>query len=850
MAEVGTFGGILSLISVADGESGTYTIEVNHDRIYKFYTQSTSEPSYSPSSLVFKIYDTASAAIIPPTEYSSEISLLGRSSQVNNVWGLLGRLNGYPLSDTEYPEAVNLLTATRTINALEKTIEFNFVDLFGYDVEDSSLNNSSADISSFIRLLRLLREENCYFVIEAYQSNAFLGNKPVSVEFGLSNEMAKFAVTATTIEAAIDSTKLQFDVNGLTIKNGGLKIYEDYVNPDLTPEDPDYGQHIIKPIFYYDDNTRSLYVEGRGTFTGEIHASAGSFAGDVSADNLIANAGTIGGFIIQQDGLYSRDGETIEDASLKLLSDGRIDAENINLGVGAHINKYLQLGEKAFIWNPDHEEANHFVIEIKDSNNADVATLDDNGIFRLGNIIMDGRYSTISGNNFRITPTLASFNNISASGKISTAIFEQGHIQSIGGLMMFKPSYKIEAREGNNLTLDQDFKGEVGNYVYIIQEDGTTVSDLLWVTAKNDNVVTLNDLSYNGNIISLIDVGVENDVIIGINSTDVANTFLRPRGFTISEFKLNQTDPNDPSTKYIDENVTPKVFLGDLDTSGITFSDTPRESRGFGLYSENVYLTGSLTTKINTQNPTYAGVNTLDGTNATVFVERNYGDDTSPIVFWAGSVDTEARHIQAAPFQVTANGSIYATQGIFTGAIITESYITGADLYAARIHGTGTEQEGYGLAIYDSSKGIVFFRGEQNDVDPAPTEVFSIGTSGLKKGTDYFIEVEESDVNFYGTTFTGTNYFTDKSQNSYIHVYQNSILGANIINENEENVSANITFNQQGMSLGASNFQDMNITQGLIKMSTDNVQMDNTILFGEHLKYEKVNDGYNLFVSG
>ena len=40
----------------------------------------------------------------------------------------------------------------------------------------------------------------------------------------------------------------------------------------------------------------------------------------------------------------------------------------------------------------------------------------------------------------------------------------------------------------------------------------------------------------------------------------------------------------------------------------------------------------------------------------------------------------------------------------------------------------------------------------------------------------------------------------------------------------------------------------MSLTQNLVKMSAESTQMDNTVLFGEQLKYEKVNDGYNLFV--
>ena len=415
---------------------------------------------------------------------------------------------------------------------------------------------------------------------------------------------------------------------------------------------------------------------------------------------------------------------------------------------------------------------------------------------------------------------------------------------------MFKPSYKIESYTATTLTLDQNFQGSVGNYVYIISDNGTAIPGLIQITAINDNIVTLStSIGYDGTLVSLIDIGLEDDLIIGVNSSNTSSSFLKPRGITISEFNLSQQSGS--STKYIDENINPKVFLGDLDTSNIDFSDTgiSSKTRGFGLYSENVYLTGSLTTKVNSSsaNTTFAGVNTLDGASATVFVEHGYEiEDNSAIVFWAGSTGVSTREIQEAPFQVTERGSIYASQGIFTGAIITDSYIRGADLYAARIHGTG-RQEGtdYGLAFYDTSEGIVFFEGTPTNA----SEVFSIGNAGLRRGNDYFVGITNSGIDFNGNNFNGNNYYTDKNQNSYIHLYQNSVIGAHINNEDSEVLDAKITFNQQGINFGIkNNSQNMSMTQNLIKMSTESVQMDNTILFGESLKYEKVSNGYNLFV--
>ena len=614
--------------------------------------------------------------------------------------------------------------------------------------------------------------------------------------------------TANSIQAAIDEAKLLFSANGLSIINGGLTIY----NNDS------------EPVFSFDVETNLLTIKGNGEFTGKITATEGSFTGTVTTNTLTANGGTIGGFTIDDEGLRSQDN------TLRLYSDGKIYADRIYLGTSAEITDYLKLGNNAYIWNPNANSANHNVIEIKDNNNNNgIITLKDNGLLNIGQITLDGAQSKIQGASFSITPTLATFSNVSVSGKISTAVFEKGHIQSVGGLMMFKPSYKIESYNENVLTLDGELDdiGSGTRYVYVVNEQGAATTYI--VSSFSGKTVTLTSsvsVGENNQPVTLIDIGKEDDLIIGVNSSDSSIGFLRPRGFTISEFKPNGSISN------------PKVFLGDLDKSGIQFSDMGiGQNRGFGLYSENVYLTGSLTTA--TSAGKFAGVNTLNGVTASPDI---FDNDTSSIIFWAGSNSTTAQDIQNAPFQVTENGSIYASQGKFTGALIVESSIQGADIYAARIHGTGPE--GYGLSFYDSSNGIIFYRGELGQEDN-PSEVFSIGTDGLKKGDNYFIEVGTSDVGF-----KGNSYRTKLNQNSsrYIYLCDDYISGAYVDGENGEKTDSKIIFKQNEIDFNTSNLQGMSITPSLVEMTTDNVKMDNTVLFGDKLKYEQVSNGYNLFV--
>ena len=84
--------------------------------------------------------------------------------------------------------------------------------------------------------------------------------------------MARFALNATNITAAIDSTKLVFDTNGLTVQNGGIAIKNNAGNKVM-----------------YANEDGDLY------FTGELHSTLGSLGGwTITQDSLEANNGIVG----------------------------------------------------------------------------------------------------------------------------------------------------------------------------------------------------------------------------------------------------------------------------------------------------------------------------------------------------------------------------------------------------------------------------------------------------------------------------------------------------------------------------------------------------------------------------
>lgn len=689
-------------------------------------------------------------------------------------------------------------------------------------ISDQSLSYADVIVKSDV----LIR---CAFLQNTNEETAYA---IVPIRYGTSDDMAKFAVTAASINAAVGRSKLEFNADGLTIKNGQFEIKDNDNNPLL---------QYIPPLEGEDNGL--LKIIGSGEFSGTIHATNGDFTGKVSA-----TTGDIGGFIIDSNGLYSKGGaETengydISNSNIQLLGEsGRIYAENISLGTGAKIDKYIELG-KAKLWNPDHEDASDKLLEAGGVK-----------LSQTGELTLEGDSSKISGRLFSITPELATFQNINVSGKISTAVFEQNHIQSVGGSMMFKPSYKINSQSNNTVIIDkkatEDFLGKVGDYVYLVKQDGTTIDGLIQIDGINGDTIMLSKQMPNDTLVSMIILGKEKDLIIGVNSNNgpSPSNFLKPCGFTITEFTLGGTTGN----KYVDMTQNPKVFFGDLDKSGITFTGS-QELKGFGLYSENVYLTGSLTTQINNNSSsTYAGINTLNGATASKFnPELGIAADNSKIVFWAGA--TNMTNINNAPFQVTEQGSLYAAQGLFEGAIISKSRIQSVDIYAARIHGWDIEEnKSNSLTFYNASKGIVFKKGDYSGVDEdESTEIFSIGEEGLCSNNKYFIDIANEKIKFIGDEIQTSDYFTNKTGTSFLHLHlkDNQILGSHIEENNSEKIYTNISFNKEELSFGLNTQGDFVINSNEIQLKKDTVKMNKTVLFGERLKYEQTTNGYNLYV--
>ena len=723
--------------------------------------------------------------------------------------------------------------------------------------------------------------------------------KVFPLSLGTSDQMAQFEVTATKINAAVNNSFLEFTNQGLDIYNAGLRIYDQKAKYSQVAIDEEFDN--FKKYYEYNvenniyiETTDSQFMEGKTYYEyipanlnfgvkngnlflrGEIEATSGSFTGIINATDARFEKGQIGGFeingtsltsnkkfysetkdqILQNNKKYYKkeNGEYIlsTDSSFQdgkiyyeqfpfiLLSGeaGLIQAQKIVLGQEASIESYIKLGEDTFIYNPQYSGANGAIIR------SGSISIKDNGVANFGGIKVDGKNSKIYAidekdpeglvESWSITPNKAIFNNIIVKGAIKTGVFEAETTQAAGGAMLFMASYKIEAfknlEEKVEVVLDQNIENKisVNSTVWLINENNQYEENTV-IDIEQNKLYLKNRLSFN-NYIALINVGVTENfkpLIMGINSGDSSininnQQIVYGRGLTIKEYGSTNL---------------PNLFLGDLSTLGSSYN-------GYGLYSNNVFLNGTLTTKIG-QN-SYAGINTLTGKEANKFTNWI---DNSKIVFWAGAQEIGLE--DEANFQVTENGSVYATRAHLTNSIFAGGDIRGADLYTARIHGDDINGA---LTIYNTAanenKGIVFKSKSQNDSDEITT--FLIGSDGLKTEARSFIEINKKDTNeeivFIGDKIRTTgaaNYLSIETINNVpvlYHKHSNDQFCGFYFDEGKTTYQIT-TFSNESQT----NYRKLILDKEKIEFLED-VKLSSSST-NETMQYRPVNGGYDLYIT-
>ena len=223
-------------------------------------------------------------------------------------------------------------------------------------------------------------------------------------------------------------------------------------------------------------------------------------------------------------------------------------------------------------------------------------------------------------------------------------------------------------------------------------------------------------------------------------------------------------------------------------------------------------------------------------------MSTKFGNNDERIVFWAGASANTGEAIQASPFQVTEKGSIYANSGLFEGAILTKANISASKIYTAHLYGWDTiaisEDATAPLTIhakYDGAPGIDFVNDSNNPV----TTILSINNKGFIFKDEQFVDLEDSTAKFIGN-------FETKNDSIKLSIAQTTI--SSISDDGNNTIYGSLVFEntQNKLSIGDSNIIQTNSNLGFNVPTTT---ISDELIIGTRLDYQKVNNGYDLYVS-
>ena len=366
-----------------------------------------------------------------------------------------------------------------------------------------------------------------------------------------------------------------------------------------------------------------------------------------------------------------------------------------------------------------------------------------------GTLIVGREDNTISAikaanNNWSINGDgTAFFKNAVVSGKISTAIFEKQKIQVVGGTLMVAPQlttkevkhirdslYKITCEE---TTIDgkptSDFSnGSICKISNTTTTDEDIIFEMLWEEPTEQPLVINNTLDQSETEINTEEKNITfyaiilnnetNDKLIDENKQSFVFCLSRKQDSELKPTTMLGLSGRDSSSVLPEESFS--IFENVFDSEHNTYStnikakfgklgnEVPLELQGtYGLYSDNVYLKGTLITQ---NNNTEAGVST---NNYKVVDNRN-------LVFWAGDS-------LGINFSVTDDGTLLAKKGIFEGEV-RASLIQSSEIKTSKVTGFDFTSGTTGL-IFDGNGSAIRFINETQ-------ELFNLSTNSVEQTID------------------------------------------------------------------------------------------------------------------
>lgn len=873
-------------------DAGSYFLRINKTEILKFIEKETGKISISSDYLYIGFAKQDSSKQlgyeriqIEPERLTLQIISLDDGSQVN--------ISNTFVSNDDYDFTVDLKNLLQYANTDEGAI--SGADIF-------------ANENCVLGITYNYEEDNKTYNISEY----------VSIRFGVSVDMAQLGVNAADIVASINDAELKFSGDGLQIKNGNFVIVDSDGEQLLWSEG---GNLKLKGVVEAEDGYFKGDITGAsGTFSGSLAAEGGYFKGRVEAESgsftgtIYAEAGgTIGGFNINADSLTSMGGNIVLKGT-----EGSIYADNITLGTNAKIEKYLQIGPNIRL-NSISDSVDKFLIVTRPNTERELLSINSTGVIRIGDgnnpLVIDGLNGEIRAGNYASTSGWAIsnegaiFNNITARGSIKASVLEYGEVQTVGGMILIRPSSRILAIEKVQIS------GLEKTKIYLERPEGFKVGDICLVNKEGDYIYepqtitsetfyktplfylnngeyvlassyvdgteyfsrsfavlkkcfTLEQLNYDEKYIiidmvlseeyigcPLVSLGNATDnklpVGIGINASENAS-LLTPESLSVFEFQG------------LDSNGSPKleskIILGKLPN----MTDYGYAAGSYGLYAENVVLKGSLVTStqgIDGNILAYSGINTIysQGQSPTSHLKLSeYVENCGEILLWAGAGGTSVEDVEKSKFFVDRNGNLYAGSGYFEGTIITKSKITASEIETAILRGT---EDNPALIIEDAAKGIRF----TTKKDGQRVKVFEVTNSKIEAS------VSEIDLNGFkvrkeGSLVVPTIYITgdgsgvsltEEEKEKALVLKKNRIIFSADFKENETNslvTNSYIDFDNDTQTFAP------NGSTSVLSLNKESVDIKTTLVinesikYGEKMSYKPIKDlsdnliGYDLYI--
>ena len=392
--------------------------------------------------------------------------------------------------------------------------------------------------------------------------------------------------------------------------------------------------------------------------TGTLHAFGAEFQGSVTASGGQIGGFTIGSHSLHSDNIFLSGSPTfggVDDNEYMFISTSKFNVKSNGDVSGSNV---LFTGGQIGGWHMDSTKLSGSNLLLHSEGRLETAD------FASG--VKGWRISAANNGE-------AEFENATIRGTLSTTTFEKESVNAVGGQLYVANSTIItgSAIEETDATMSvANVTGfSVGEILSVkkITDTGFSTEYLYIESASRDTSVKANELQ--GKI--FVKRGYSGSAADGQESGSLGDTPGLPQTYTqgqviVSTGKVDSgyirlnANPNDTTTPYMDivertgsniYDVQLKVRLGDL--SGLSQTQllgTNPANAGFGLFSENVYLTGGIKATYGDIGGWGIGSGVISSSNNTVSLNG------------AGPY-----YISSSGFQVDGDGAVTASLGLIAG---------------------------------------------------------------------------------------------------------------------------------------------------------------------------------------